>query len=313
MGACCTRSRNNAKEDFAPIKLENYNRWGIFAFNDQKYFCVYDFQESQAQFVIPQFNTPLVDYSFIYKTPLVFVLGGVDQSNKTVVPKVWISSPRDDTLIFSEICSMTTPRKKPWVLSPIEGSIFAIAGFYHPIYPHSILKTCERFYEGEDRWERTPSLNHPPKSIFTVGNSLYAFNALENLASFEYLNIKESDALWVVCHIKTEELQTELVEHFSLSCDNNNLLYIFGGIDQAGDASRATYTLDVNSGKLERGKELLSKRMIGIECSVDSKDYSYHLTKSLKLCIFSKSSAQWLFLDTNIQDKAAKRQLDIKL
>eukprot|EP00826_Nyctotherus_ovalis_P002685 TRINITY_DN10541_c0_g1_i16.p1 TRINITY_DN10541_c0_g1~~TRINITY_DN10541_c0_g1_i16.p1 ORF type:complete len:180 (+),score=34.20 TRINITY_DN10541_c0_g1_i16:73-612(+) len=164
MGACCTRSRDFPKDSLFPIKLENYNRWGMFVFNDQKDFCIYDFQESQVQFAKPQFDVPLIDYSFIYKTPLVFVIGGVDQSAKTVTAKAWAASPRDDTLIFTEISSMTVARKKPFLLCPIEGSIFAVAGFYHPMYPHSILKTCERFYEGEDRWERVSSLNSAPKS-----------------------------------------------------------------------------------------------------------------------------------------------------
>eukprot|EP01022_Parablepharisma_sp_SALTPOND_P019675 TRINITY_DN3403_c0_g2_i1.p1 TRINITY_DN3403_c0_g2~~TRINITY_DN3403_c0_g2_i1.p1 ORF type:complete len:319 (-),score=16.88 TRINITY_DN3403_c0_g2_i1:87-1043(-) len=315
MGVCCGSERKGGEPNLPRVKLENYNRWGMlsFAFQKTPYLCVYDFQESHPQFAIPNFSIPLAEYSCIYKMPLIFVAGGVDKSTDSVTSKVWAASLNEGILNFSEFTSMNCARRKPFLLSPIEGVIFAIAGYYHPTYPMSVLQSCEKYHEGEGRWEQIATLNHPPSSAFAVSEYIYTFGTLEDLGTFERLNAKAVGAEWEVFSITSDLPEIDLAEGFSVTCSKDvpDLLYIFGGVDQAGKPSRTVYSIKVRNGTLLKESKSLNEDVVATECCTDSEDYSYHITKDLRVCVFCKDSEKWKFYNTIIKEKAEEKGINV--
>lgn len=315
MGCCCGTDRKEVFANLPKVMLENYNRWGMFSFVSRKenWLCVYDFQESHAQFIKPKFNINLAEYSFIYMYPLIFIAGGVDRNSQEVEKKVWATSPCEGAVEFNETTPMKFARRKPFLLSPVGGSIFAISGYFHYRYPNSILQSCERYYEGEKRWEEIPSLKNPPKAVFAVSEYIYAFNSFENRSSFERYYTDAQSSEWEEFAIKTSLEQINLTEGYFVTCTKEfpDLLYIFGGLDQKGNPSKTIYSLKVRSGILAEERKQLDEGIVSCGCSTDSINYSFHLGKNMKVYVFMKETEKWPLYKTIIKDKAADHDLDI--
>eukprot|EP00826_Nyctotherus_ovalis_P058665 TRINITY_DN8086_c0_g1_i4.p1 TRINITY_DN8086_c0_g1~~TRINITY_DN8086_c0_g1_i4.p1 ORF type:complete len:321 (-),score=68.62 TRINITY_DN8086_c0_g1_i4:23-985(-) len=310
MGACVSRD-NEELDRYTSPSLDVNNRWAAFnfLFEETPYICIYDFQESYAKFVTPLFPFPLAEYSCICKSYQIFIAGGVNLSTNAVVSKTWSGSLGGEGLELKRMASMQNARRKPFLVCPMRDGFLAVAGYYHPKYPDSISKDCEKYIETEDRWEEITPLNYQPKSVFAVSHIIYAFREFGNQIPFERLNVAGNRG-WEVMQMSSNLEGIEAISDYCVSGAENKL-YIFGGTSKLKDASGKIYSIDVNTRHLKQETPLLERETISIRCCIDTEEYFYSLTKDLKLCVFNKTQMKWVFMRTSIHREA--HVLDLSL
>ena len=244
--------------------------------------------------------------------PLIFVVGGVNKSTNQILADVWTGLSDQENSKFTKSNTMNFPRKKPFLLSPTAGIVLAISGYFHALYPNAILKSCEKYIDKENRWIQIANLNNPPTSVFLVSGYIYAFRTIENSSPFERLNITSLDSEWEIYNINTDLTKIDIADHFSLTSakDPNDFLYIFGGVNQIGEPSRNIYTLDGSNGRLSKHDEVISEKVNKTLCVIDSKEYTWYITDTYKICLFVKDLEKFEFLESHITRKAKEKGIN---
>ncbi len=315
MGYCCSK-RNNEDEEVkqggtenaAPHPLlENFNRWRTFSLPHRGFLCGYDFQDRTAQLIQPVFDLPLIDYAHIYIWPLIYVAGGVDEPTGEPSNKVWTSSANEVCARFSEIAPMGTARKKPFLICPRTGIVYAVSGWSR----FGQLRTCEKFAEGGGAWRQADSLSIEPTEVFAVSTGcIYAFSRIKDKAIMERMDATEDFPHWeqITLSIAGGEA-VDLTGRYGVAAGGEDAVFIFGGIDGAGKASRAIYMLDAVSGTVARVKRKLGQDAVMTECATDSGIGAYYVTKELRLCVYNKRTTRWTFEETDIANVIKRKEL----
>ncbi len=314
MGFCCSKRKDEEERAGPHEVLENHNRWRTFALPLQKdVLCAYDFQDRTAQVIRPVFPIKLVDYSHIYLWPLVYVVGGVDADTGEVTNKVWASSANEggDSLHFAESTPMFTARKKPFLVCPRVGTLYAISGYYHSQLPMSKLATCEKFSEGSNVWQEMPPLRSAPGQVFTVGEYIYAFAEVREGARFERLDTGDAFAHWEEIVLASAGVEFGLEERYGISAGRAGRVLVFGGIDAMGRRSRGVYAIDVQTGVVSKESQELKEDGVMTECWTDSATNTYYVTDELRLCVYDKGKDEWRFEGTDIKKAARKLGVNI--
>jgi hypothetical protein len=282
--------------------MEDLIRFKAFCFPhvEESVICVYDFQTQNCRVYRPELGEPIKDYSVIFLSPLIYVVGGVD-STGIVTRKTWQTSPGDESLLrFGSTGDLVTGRRKGCLLSLQLGVMYAVLGFDSLEKSSTCIKDCERYEH--DKWTPINPLHYDQKYVVGVLNCMYAFGDFKSELYFERLWCDSDDLDWethrLVLPSSFDSPTLESLSHFALIPDPAvpDKLLLFGG-SRRGLKSRDVFAFQPSSGKLALEQSKLEVPAEFNEGYTTGPAHSYHITTDLKLCLFSKQRHEWRFVE----------------
>lgn len=318
MGCPCSSTNNsneNSKSMVMNEALSNSTRYCAYILPCSKpdYVLIYDFQTFESRIIHLLLNPLIAEYTVTINHPFLFVAGGIERETNKVSKRIWITSAGSDEVSMSTGKLLTEARKRPFLISGKEDSVYIIGGWTEN---NQQSKVCEKLKAGSDVLAALPSISIDHDAVLGSREHIFAFGRYDSRRIVESLNMNKEDEGWVSIVIKSDEMELPItyLDKFGIFSENetSTKLIIFGGQKMHYKTQEQIITFDVNLSKLEVSRQSLPSPDKFLSPTTETERMGFALGENYRLYVYDKKKLNWKVMDTNIKNELIKKELEFK-